>query len=111
MNKTLALLAAGGLVLSRSAFAAASYQTGHITRMTTINTSYSGVLIALDSGLPDNCAGTPYGWMWIPTGTTMAAYVLGLWLEGGESTVTVSVYTTGLASNGFCEVSQIAPSS
>jgi hypothetical protein len=41
----------------------------------------------------------------------MGAYVLGLWLSGSESSVLVTVNTSGLATNGFCEVTQIQPSS
>lgn len=106
-------LVLGGLICSGSAFAGSYYQAGHITSMTTIvggSSSNAGVLISLDSGLPDNCSGTLFGWMWIPAGSTTAAYVLGLWLEGGESTVTVTVYTSGIASNQYCAVTQIQPS-
>ena len=102
------------LVWSGSAIAASSYQVGHITEMSAVDSASGGgndgVLISLDSGLPGNCSGTPFGWMWIPAGSTPAAYVLGLWLESGESTVTVTVFTSGIASNGYCEVSQIQPS-
>lgn len=111
-------LRAAGLIaciaVSAPALTGASYQTGHIVSMTTVDSASSGansgVLITVDSGLPDNCSGTPFGWMWIPSGSTVAAYVLGLWLESGESTVTVTVYTSGIASNGYCEVTQIQPS-
>lgn len=90
---------------------AEAYQTGHISEMSTVNNGVSGILIRLDSGLPANCTGTPFGWLWIPDGTTIGAYVLGLWLSGSESAVLVTVYTSGLATNGFCEVTQIQPSS
>ena len=89
---------------------AEAYQTGHISSMSTVNNGVSGVLIRLDSGLPSNCTGTPFGWLWIPDGTTMGAYVLGLWLSGSESSALVTVYASGLATNGFCEVTQIQPS-
>jgi len=90
---------------------AEAYQAGHITAMSTTNNGVSGILIRLDSGLPTNCTGTPFGWLWIPNSTTIGAYVLGLWLSGSESSVVVTVYTSGLATNGFCEVTQIQPSS
>lgn len=93
------------------AVAAEAYQTGHISEMSTVNSGVSGTMIQLDSGLPANCTGTPFGWLWVPDGTTIGAYVLGLWLSGSESSVLVTVYTSGLATNGFCEVTQIQPSS
>lgn len=104
------LLALASFAHTTPALAEAS-QTGHISSMTTVNNGVSGILILLDSGLPTNCTGTPYGWLWIPDGTTIDAYVLGLWLSGTESSVLVTVYTSGLATNGFCEVTQIQPSS
>lgn len=91
------------------------YAVGHITTMTTNNGTAGtpdGILISLDSGLPTNCTGTPSGWMWIPaTSSVLTAYVLGLWLSGNAPSVTVTVYTTGLSTDNFCQVTQIQPSS
>jgi hypothetical protein len=97
------------------AVAMSYYEVGHITAMTTNNGTGGtpdGIMIQLDSGLPDNCAGTTFGWMWIPAASSvLTAYVLGLWLSGNAPSVTVTVYTTGLSTDNFCQVTQIQPSS
>lgn len=97
------------------AMAMSYYEVGHIIAMTTNNGTGGtpdGIMIRLDSGLPDNCAGTTFGWMWIPaTSSVLTAYVLGLWLSGNAPSVTVTVYTTGLSMDSFCQVTQIQPSS
>jgi hypothetical protein len=83
------------------------YQVGRIT-----NVTFTGdnMLIILDSGLPDNCAGTPYGWMWLPASAKpMMAFVMGLWLRGDLSKITVTVYTSGRDATSFCQVNQIDP--
>jgi len=70
------------------------------------------ILIKVDAGLPSSCGNTLFGWMWIPASSSaMTAYVAGLWLSGNAGSVTVAVYTTGLASNGYCQVVQVQPSS
>lgn len=95
-----------GIVVSAAAYAAPSWTTGHISNIT-----YTGgtVFIMTDSPLPDNCAGTPSGWMVVPaTDKAMIAFVTGLWMRGDAAQVTVSVYTTGLV-NGWCEINQIDP--
>jgi hypothetical protein len=63
----------------------------------------------MDSGLPDNCVGSAYGWMAIPsTHKTMTALVLGLWLRGDIGSVLANVYTDGVVS-GYCQINQIDP--
>lgn len=91
---------------------------GHITTFDVVDGTAgggaptNGVLIQVNTGLPGNCSGTTAGWMWIPASSSaMTAYVLGLWLSGNAGSVTVTVDTTGLASNGFCQVVQVQPSS
>lgn len=113
-----AIFASTMLCLLASAAPAFSYQyyeVGHINAFdvtTATAGSPDGVLIALDSGLPTNCSGTPFGWMWIPAGSSViTAYVMGLWLSGNASNVSVTVYTSGLSTDGFCQVTQIQPSS
>ena len=87
--------------------AAATYQTGHISNVTFAGDS---VWIMLDSGVPSNCSGTPYGWMIIPaTYKPMTAFVIGLWMRGDAASVGVTVYTDGLNSAGWCTINQLDP--
>lgn len=97
----------GGL-WSTASLAAEDSQVGYITNVTF---DRSGTLIMLSAGVPDNCTGTPYGWMRIAdTSKTITAFVLGLWLRGDVAQTTVSVYTAAAPSPGdFCVVTQIDP--
>ena len=87
-----------------TAEAAPTYQSGHI-----IDVTFNGdsVLIRLDAAVPDNCAGTPVGWMAISsTYKPMQAFVTGLWMRGDLGATYVTVYTSGIA-NGYCQIGQI----
>lgn len=100
------LLATVCSMLAAPVKAGPTYISGHISNITFAGDS---VLIMIDAGLPDNCAGTSYGWMKIPPEyKSMTSFVLGLWMRGDESQVYVSVYTEGLVS-GYCRISQIDP--
>lgn len=104
---TLAWISCAVIVPAREAASAATYQDGSITNMTLVGDS---VFIMLNSGLPDNCAGTPAGWMIIPgTAKAMSAFVLGLWMRGDASQVTLRVFTSGITGTGYCEINQIDP--
>jgi hypothetical protein len=93
-------------VASGAANAQPTYVSGHINDVTFV---WDAVLIRVDSGLPDNCAGTSYGWMKIPVeNKSMNAFVVGLWMRGDAQQVAVTVYTDGLV-NGYCRVTQIDP--
>lgn len=93
------------LALVQPARAYANYQSGHISRVSFVST---GVLIWLDTGTPTNCTNTPYGWMMISSSSTpMVAFVTGLWMRGDASQVTVTVYTGGIDSTGYCQIGQI----
>ena len=62
----------------------------------------------LDSGLPDNCAGTIAGWMKIPeSAKTMIAVTLIAKIQNSG----VTVYTDGIDGSGFCIVNQVDPNS
>jgi hypothetical protein len=89
--------------LPRPLFAGPTYQA---SRIKDITVSADVVLIKLDSGLPDNCAGTPYGWTMIRAQyKTLLALVLGLWLTGDAAQVGVTVYTSGgIDGTGYCQV-------
>jgi hypothetical protein len=94
------------LMLSNAAIAGATWTTGHIN-----NVTYSGenVFIQTDAPLPDNCAGSTYGWLMVPASfKAMTALVTGLWLRGDANTVMVTVFTTGVV-GGYCQIGQIDP--
>jgi hypothetical protein len=83
----------------------ADAQTGHITR---VSYTTAGVLIMMDTGPPTNCSATPYGWMMIaPQYTPMIAFVTGLWFRGDAAAKQLAVYTSGIDSTGYCQISQI----
>jgi hypothetical protein len=91
----------------QTAGAASDFVTGRITASSFVGTT---IFIRVDTGLPDNCAGTPFGWMVIPaTAKPMAAFVIGLKLRGDLSETGVTVYTTGRDASGYCQIAQIAP--
>jgi hypothetical protein len=95
-----------GLLASSASLAAPTYQNGRINNVTF---SSSSVMIMLDTGLPDNCVGSPYGWMVIPQEyKAMVAFVISLWMSGNAGTTPVTVYTDGLV-NGYCRINQVDP--
>lgn len=95
-----------GLLASSASLAGPTYQNGRISNVTF---SSSSILIMLDTGLPDNCAGSPYGWMVIPQEyKAMAAFVISLWMSGNAGSTPVTVYTDGLV-NGYCRINQVDP--
>lgn len=101
-----AVLAVALRGIAPTAFAGPSWQTGRINNVTV---SGDQVLITLDSGLPDNCAGTAYGWMMIsPSYKAMQALVLALWARGDMGSSTLTVFTSGLV-GGYCQVTQLDP--
>lgn len=96
----------GLTVASGTAFAQPTYVSGHISDVTFV---WDYVLIRIDAGLPDNCAGTSYGWMKIPVeNKSMNAFVVGLWMRGDAQQVPVTVYTDGLV-GGYCRITQLDP--
>jgi len=95
------------LLLAQVSHGAATYVAGKI-----VNVSFVGaeIFIMVDAGLPDNCAGTPYGWMVIPVAAkATSAFVIGLRLSDGLSQTTVYVYTSGRDASGYCQINQIDP--
>jgi hypothetical protein len=103
------LFAAFALALTLSAelaIAGPVSSHGHIT-----NVTFEGdtVMVMLDSGPPDNCVNTAWGWLKIPAASkAMASFVLGLWLRGDASSTLVTIYSDGLV-DGYCRVTQIDP--
>ena len=83
--------------------AANNYRSGSIIN---ISSTAQGLMIMLDSPVPDNCQGTPYNWLLIPEqNKTMISLTMALWLSGKKS---FTVYTANRAS-GYCEVIQVHP--
>lgn len=97
------LLAVAAGLMATNAYADAI--TGHITRVTYVT---DHLMIMLDSGPPANCSATPFGWMMVAAlNKPMAAWVTGLWMRGSASQVSIAVYTSGIDSTGFCQISQL----
>lgn len=86
-------------------YAGPNYQFGKISDITV---TAAGVMVKMDSGLPDNCAGTPFGWMLIEQKyTALTSVVLAAWaaqrMNGG-------VYTIGRPNGaGYCLIDQFDP--
>lgn len=99
---------------STPAFAASNYVVGTISQISFETNNAGGpdgVLMSLSAGLPSNCTGATFGWMYVPASSTVVvAYVTGLWLSGSASLTTLTVYTSGLGTDNFCEITQIQPS-
>jgi hypothetical protein len=90
-----ALIATAALVATASAGAADTYLTGNLSEVTTVP---EGLLIRLDNGLPDHCAGTPYNWMLVSEANkTVLAMTMMLWFTGGRL---MTVYTRAYTGNG-----------
>lgn len=99
------VIAASMGALSVAASAGPNYIAGHIS-----NVTFNGneVLVMIDSGQPDNCAGASV-WLRIsPEYKPINAFVLGLWMRGDAAQVNVMVYTAGIA-GAYCEITQIDP--
>ena len=62
----------------------------------------------LDTGLPDNCEGSPYGWMLVKQEcSAMTSTTLALWIADKRS---VTVYTSGIQNgSSFCVINQVDP--
>lgn len=98
-------LASFGLLVAYPTLSSPSWQAGNISAVTSWS---GGLMITLDSGLPDNCAGTPYGWMTIAqTSKTMIAVALLAKIKNSP----VVVYTDGIDASGYCTINQIQPAS
>jgi hypothetical protein len=86
------------------AHAGPNWQAGNIIDLTS---SAAGIQIMLDTGPPDNCQGTPYGWMLISQDSkAMTAVVLTMWATGKKY---VMVYTNAMPAGGYCTINQVDP--
>jgi hypothetical protein len=99
-----AILALCGCILASPASAGPSWLGGNVINITS---GPAGLYINLDTGVPDNCVGTPYSWMLIPeTAKTMIAVTLLSRLQNWP----VVVYTSGRDASGYCIINQVDPS-
>lgn len=87
-----------------SSVAADHYLTGTITDITSLPT---GLMVILDTGVPTNCTGSPYGCMLIPEANkTMVATALLMWTTGSRR---VTAYTNATPAGSFCTINQFDP--
>ena len=100
-------IAALTLSIAAPCLAGPTYQMGRINN---ISVAGDDIVLKLDSGLPDNCTGTAYGWMLVPSSAkAMKAFVLALWARGDMSSTTVTIYTNAGLVGNYCQVDQIDP--
>jgi len=89
---------------------ASAFPTYTVGKITNVTFGGNAIFIMTNGGLPDNCIGTPYGWLMIPVSdNTMKSFVMGLWLRGDVTQVSMTVYTSGRDSSGYCQIGQIDP--
>jgi hypothetical protein len=81
-----------------------NYVVGNITNYTSIE---GGLLLIVDNGVPNNCSGTPYGWMIIPD--TDKAMLAMAFMKINQENMGVVLYSNGSYSLGFCRVTQYDP--
>jgi hypothetical protein len=93
------------IFLSINTHAASHYSHGSISNLTVTT---DGIMIMVTGGLPDNCSGTPYGWMLIDQkNTALTSVVLAAWVKGETSG---TFYTTSAtATSNYCTVNQFDP--
>jgi hypothetical protein len=92
------------LFVTAPAFGGPDYISGTIINYTAVS---GGLLIMFDSGIPDNCAGTPYGWIIIPeTEKTMLAMAL---MRISQDNMQAAIYSSGQFYLGFCRANQFNP--
>lgn len=102
---TMLVMSIAVMLSTTSAIAGQSNITGNISNSTFIR---GGTLFMLDSGLPDNCYGSPWGWIKVKDeDKSLSRVIAALWLTDKRQ---VTVYTDGRENGtGFCIVNQIDP--
>jgi hypothetical protein len=86
------------------AIAGPNYVVGNISNYSAVA---SGLLIMVDTGIPDNCAGSPYNWMIIANeDKAMLAMAL---MRISQDQMGVALYSAGVFYNGICRVTQYDP--
>ena len=90
--------------LATKSFAGAAHLKGKISNITSVK---NGLLIMLDTGVPENCEGASYNWIQVKQeNTAMISVVLMLWTTDKK---TVTVYTDPRGTSGYCVANQIDP--
>ena len=92
-------------ILSSNSNAAENYASGTITNLTV---GTAGIMIKLSGSLPNNCEGTPYGWILIKQEySAMTSVILASWISQKTKGV---FYTSGLLNGtGNCILTQFDP--
>jgi hypothetical protein len=72
--------------------------------ITAITATPAGVMVMTSSGLPDNCSGTPYGWMIVPEGNKALVAMI---MFAKATNKTVDIYTTTPFTAGYCTINQV----
>jgi len=91
--------------MSVSVFSDDYYQSGKIKNITATT---GGLMLMMDSGLPSNCEGTPFGWMLVEQkNTALISLILAVWAADKAAG---TVYTSGRVNgSGYCLVNQFDP--
>lgn len=87
-----------------NAIAQSSWKSGTVVDLTS---GEGYMLIRLDAGMPDNCAGSPHGWLMIPRKSREIQVLLLTFYTMGKKSGTI--YTSGRPDGGYCEVTQWDP--
>lgn len=91
------------LSLSFQLMAAPSWVCGRITRVTSTD---DGLMIMMNSGeVPENCVGTPYGWMLIPE--EKKAMISAALLAASLKKTDVCIYTKNIVPGKWCTIGQV----
>ena len=83
-------------------------QAGNMKDLTSVE---AGLLIKLDTGMPGNCAGSPYDYMLVrEENKTLISVTLALWITEKKG---VTVFTSGIPGGSgygvYCVVNQVRP--
>lgn len=104
--KYLSIVITAASLLQAPLHAAEDYLSGNIINLTS---GTSGLMIQLDSGIPNNCRGTPYGWILIKEeNKAITSVALTMWASGKKSG---TVYTAPAKPGDYCTVTQLHPNS
>ncbi|MBN2532746.1 MAG: hypothetical protein JXB88_07645 [Spirochaetales bacterium] len=88
---------------SLNLFSGPHYLYGNITRITSTK---EGLMIQLDTGVPDNCTGSYYNWLLIRQEYKVMVEVA---LLAWKQKIPVIVYCDGIGYSGFGEINQVDP--
>jgi len=92
------------VLVATFANAESHYISGTISNLTVTT---QGIMIMVSGGLPDNCLGSPWGWMLIKQeNTALTAVVLASWVKGSTQG---TFYTSAAVSSRYCTVNQFDP--